>query len=77
MNNLPAESFDLILAGHSHGGQVRLPVFGPLLVPFGVEGYDAGLYDTPAGPLYVNVGIGTFMLPVRFWCRPELAVIEL
>lgn len=70
-------TYDLILAGHSHGGQVRFPFIGPLIVPYGVEGYDAGLYSTPAGPLHVSVGIGTFFLPVRFLCRPELAVIEI
>ncbi|MCP4262869.1 MAG: hypothetical protein GY774_35970 [Planctomycetes bacterium] len=69
--------YDIILAGHSHGGQVRLPFIGPLIIPYGVEGYEAGLYSTPVGPLYVNVGIGTFSLPVRFLCRPELTVIEI
>jgi predicted MPP superfamily phosphohydrolase len=69
--------YDIILAGHSHGGQVRLPFLGSLIVPYGVEGYDAGLYSTPVGHLYVNVGIGTFYLPVRFLCRPELTVIEI
>ena len=68
--------FDLILAGHSHGGQVRLPVVGPLLLPTGVGDYDRGLFDTPMGKLYVNVGIGTFVFHVRFLCRPELAIIK-
>ncbi len=69
-NRLGTMKYDLILAGHSHGGQVRLPFWGALLVPGDVDGYDAGLYDTPAGPLYVNVGIGTWHIPVRFFCRP-------
>ncbi|HOC69970.1 MAG TPA: metallophosphoesterase [Candidatus Hydrogenedentes bacterium] len=76
-NRLGTLKYDLILAGHSHGGQVRLPFWGALLVPGDVDGYDAGLYDTPAGPLYVNVGIGTWHIPVRFFCRPEIAIIEL
>src|SRR5438093_740734 len=63
--------FDLVLAGHSHGGQVRLPFYGPLLVPFGVGRYDLGWFRTAAGPLYVNAGIGYFYLNVRFNCRPE------
>jgi predicted MPP superfamily phosphohydrolase len=68
--------FDLILAGHSHGGQVRVPFYGPLLVPFGVDEYDMGLFHTAAGPLYVNPGIGWFPVPIRFNCRPEITVFE-
>jgi predicted MPP superfamily phosphohydrolase len=65
----------LALAGHSHGGQVRLPVVGPLRLPPGVGRYDRGYFDTPNGPLYVNPGIGTWLVPVRFLCRPEITVI--
>ena len=69
--------FDLILAGHSHGGQVRLPFWGSIIVPKGVGRYDFGYYETPGGPLYVNVGIGTYRLPFRFNCRPEITVITI
>jgi hypothetical protein len=68
--------FDLILSGHSHGGQVRLPWYGAIIVPFGVGEYQLGLYETHAGPLYVSAGIGYFFLNVRFYCRPEIAVFE-
>jgi uncharacterized protein len=68
--------FDLILAGHSHGGQVRLPFFGAMIVPFNVGRYELGMYETPGGRLYVNAGIGTFYLSARFLCRPEIAVLE-
>ena len=68
---------DLILAGHSHGGQVRLPFIGATLLPFWVDGYVRGWYDTPAGALYVNVGLGTAALPLRFLCRPEIAVFDI
>jgi predicted MPP superfamily phosphohydrolase len=71
------QHFDLILAGHSHGCQVRLPFYGPIMVPFGVEEYDLGLFQTNAGPLYVNPGIGWFPWPIRFRCRPEITVIEM
>lgn len=74
---LTAGRFDLLLAGHSHGGQVRLPFYGSLYRPYGVEQYDLGLFDTAAGPLYVNPGIGWFPWPIRFNCRPEIAVFEL
>ncbi len=70
-------SFDLVLAGHSHGGQVRIPFWGALVLPQNVGKYDMGLFQTQIGPLYVNPGIGTYHLPVRAWCRPEITVIEL
>ena len=70
-------TYDLILAGHSHGGQIRVPFFGAPVVPFGVGNYVRGLHQTSSGPLYVNVGVGTFMIPVRFCCRPEVTLIQL
>src|SRR5690606_19786730 len=69
--------FDLILAGHTHGGQVRLPWYGALVVPFGTGEYQLGMYQTHAGPLYVSAGIGYFFLNVRFCCRPEITVFEI
>jgi predicted MPP superfamily phosphohydrolase len=77
VDKLKNADFDLVLAGHSHGGQVRLPFVGPLILPGGVGDYDRGFYDTPAGPLYVNTGIGTYGPPVRFLCRPEITVFEI
>jgi len=76
-DKLGKTKLDLILAGHSHGGQVRLPLYGPLIVPFGVGAYDLGFFQTPAGLLYVNAGIGYFYLNVRFNCRPEITVFEM
>ncbi len=70
-------TFDLILAGHTHGGQVRLPFVGHLIVPYNVGDHDLGLFRTAAGPVYVSAGIGTYFFDVRFGCRPEVAVIEL
>jgi predicted MPP superfamily phosphohydrolase len=70
--------FDLIMAGHSHGGQVRLPLIGALTLPSGVGRYDYGRYETPGGPLYVNAGIGTLSsFPVRFNCPPEITVVTI
>lgn len=77
VNSIRGESYDLILAGHAHGGQVRFPLFGALLVPFGVNGYQMGMYMTAAGRLHVSSGLGTFYLPVRFFCRPEITMIEM
>jgi predicted MPP superfamily phosphohydrolase len=77
VKQLKGEQFDLILAGHSHGGQVRIPFYGPLMVPFGVDEFDMGMFKTAAGPLYVNPGIGWFPVPLRFNCRPEVTVFEI
>ena len=76
-NGLHDRRFDLILAGHSHGGQVRLPFYGALIVPHGVGPYELGYYETPGGPLYVNAGIGTYRIPLRLNCRPEVTVITM
>ncbi len=69
--------FDLLLAGHSHGGQVRIPFYGALVVPYWVGKYQVGLFDLPAGPLHVNPGIGWLATPIRFNCRPEITVFEI
>lgn len=77
VKRLGAQKFDLMLAGHSHGGQVRLPFWGSVIVPFGVDEFDYGLFQTESGPLYVNPGIGWFPIPIRFRCRPEITLIEI
>ena len=74
---LGGQKFDLMLAGHSHGGQVRIPFYGAVVTPFGVDEYELGFFQTPAGPLYVGSGIGWFFANVRFNCRPEITVIEI
>lgn len=73
---LKGRRFDLILAGHTHGGQIRIPFWGAPFLPWGTGRYEMGLYRTPAGPLYVNPGIGTFYAPVRIFCRPEITLLE-
>jgi predicted MPP superfamily phosphohydrolase len=69
--------FDLMLAGHSHGGQVRLPFYGALILPYWVGRYQLGMFQLPAGPLYVNPGLGWLGTPIRFNCRPEITVFEI
>lgn len=69
--------FDLILSGHSHGGQVRLPGVGALLTPSGVGRFEMGMFETAAGPMYVNPGIGYFYANIRFCCRPEVTIFEI
>lgn len=76
-DRLGGPTFDLILAGHSHGGQVRLPFYGPLFLPWGVGRYDLGRFESKGGPLYVGSGIGTYHLPLRFNCRPEITLVTM
>jgi uncharacterized protein len=77
VESFPNRRFDVVLAGHTHGGQVRVPFFGPLILPLDSGRYDLGLFQTPAGPLYVSSGIGTFYASARFNCRPEIVVVEI
>ena len=77
-DHLGNRRFDLILAGHSHGGQVRLPFVGPITLPGGVGRYDYGRYEAACGPLYVNAGIGTLSnFPIRWNCPPEITVVTI
>lgn len=69
--------YDIILAGHSHGGQVRVPFYGAVFLPDGVGPYQLGFYETEGGTLYVNPGIGTSQVRARFCCRPEITVFEI
>jgi predicted MPP superfamily phosphohydrolase len=72
-----AQDVALMLSGHSHGGQVRLPLFGPLILPPGAKKYVAGWFRFGNMQLYVNRGLGTIGVPFRFDCPPEISVITL
>ncbi|HZL91207.1 MAG TPA: metallophosphoesterase [Pirellulaceae bacterium] len=71
------EGFQLMLAGHNHGGQIRLPLIGPLITPsrYGSR-YASGLYHEGPTLLHVTRGIAG-VHPVRFNCPPELALLVL
>lgn len=68
---------DVVFAGHTHGGQVRLPGLGALVVPsrFGRR-FDRGDFDVDGTRLIVSAGVGADAPPLRLWCRPELVVID-
>jgi predicted MPP superfamily phosphohydrolase len=65
----------LVLAGHTHGGQVRLPLVPVFWLPRGSGRFLAGWYAERGSRMYVSRGIGTSFLPMRFRCRPELSII--
>ncbi|HET9314257.1 MAG TPA: metallophosphoesterase, partial [Vicinamibacteria bacterium] len=71
---------DLVLAGHTHGGQVVIPFFGPPVTASRLpRRYAAGLHDFGGIPLHVSRGIGmerAFSPPVRFLCPPEICILD-
>ena len=73
------KDIDLMLSGHAHGGQVRLPFIGGLYTPD--QGlfpkYDAGLYEAEGSRLLISRGLGDTILPLRIGNRHTLLVIEL
>lgn len=78
VDGIEVDRFDLALAGHSHGGQVVVPLFGPLVTPPFAKIYTKGMYQLATDThLYVNSGIGTTKVAVRFWNPPELSVFDL
>jgi predicted MPP superfamily phosphohydrolase len=72
-----------VLAGHTHGGQVRLPFFGALTTRSTLGShYDMGRFEFAAPnargltTLYINPGVGMSVIPVRFWCPPRWGLVE-
>ncbi|HWI60383.1 MAG TPA: metallophosphoesterase [Symbiobacteriaceae bacterium] len=68
---------DLVISGHTHGGQIRLPFIGPVLLPAGGRRYVAGLYSSRDCQVYTSRGLGVAHLPVRVLCPPELTLLRL
>lgn len=81
MESFELTGVDLYLAGHTHGGQVRLPFYGALITYSAFEKkYEMGRYDVNGTTLYVSRGLGlegSYAPRVRFFCPPEIVVIEI
>jgi uncharacterized protein len=90
LDQFTADGYDLLLAGHTHGGQLRIPFYGALVTNCGIDRERvSGLHRNPAaGPdlgepdtrpwLHVSAGLGTSpWAPVRFACRPEATLLTL
>ena len=70
---------DLVLVGHTHGGQVRIPLVGAVVVP-GQElfpKYDYGIYHSKTTTMIINCGLGESVLPIRFDNKPEIVLVTL
>jgi predicted MPP superfamily phosphohydrolase len=65
------------LSGHSHGGQIRLPGVGPLVLPPGGRRFPAGHYALNGLHLYTSRGVGVYRPPVRLFCPPEVTIVTL
>ena len=68
---------DLMISGHTHGGQVKLPFIGTPILPVNNPLYASGLIKTPKTSLYISRGIGCAILPIRFNCPPEISILQL
>ncbi|UYX54793.1 metallophosphoesterase [Bacillus thuringiensis] len=73
------EKVDLVLSGHAHGGQVRLPFIGGLVAPNQgiLPKYTAGLYEKQNTSMIVSRGLGNSIIPQRIFNRPEIVVVQL
>lgn len=73
---IPTESIALVLAGHTHGGQLAVGKHA-LYTPRGSGSFVAGWYESQWGDLYISRGLGTSVLPLRFGARPEVGIFRL
>jgi len=76
LNRAARASVDLMLSGHTHGGQVKLRDDEKRILPRRRK-FASGLYRRKDTQVYINRGIGTVVLPVRYGCPPEITLIEL
>ena len=78
VDRMPGASFDLILAGHLHAGQICLPLpRRRITLAHPRARFASGLYETEAGTMHVSPGTGTTFVPFRFFARPEVTELVL
>jgi uncharacterized protein len=68
--------WQLMLSGHTHGGQVILPLVGPCFAPVRDRRFIAGLYEWQGRRIFITRGVGN-LYGYRFCCRPEVSILEL
>lgn len=71
IDDIDYSKFDIVMAGHSHGGQVRLPLIGATFLPDGCKKYYEAHYTLNKTELYISSGIGTTTLPIRLFDKPS------
>ncbi len=71
------QKVDLMLSGHTHGGQIQLPLLGPTVLPPLGRKYIEGFFQLGHLQLYVNRGLGAVGLPMRLNCPPEITLFTL
>ena len=76
IDTIQEKIFDLGLAGHTHGGQIRLPFYTPITPP-GSGDYISGFYEKNRNKMYVSRGLGQSIIQARLLSRPEIVVIDL
>lgn len=72
INNIDHSNFNLILAGHSHNGQVRLPFIGGIILPNGAKKYYKEHYKINNTDLYISSGMGTSGISFRLFNKPSI-----
>lgn len=75
LHTIPEIPVDLVVAGHTHGGQIRIPFLYKKIIPSDY-GYDQGWYETNGYKMYVTSGVGEVGLPMRMGVPPEVVMIR-
>ena len=70
-------NFNLVLAGHSHNGQIRLPIYGAILTPKGAKKYYKPHYKIDNTDMYISSGIGNTVIDYRLFNRPSFNIYRL
>lgn len=72
VDKIDTTNFNLILAGHTHGGQIRLPFIGPTILPTGGKKYHESYYKIGTTDMYISSGLGTSTINYRFMDKPSI-----
>ena len=72
IDNILPLNVNLVFAGHSHGGQIRLPIIGALYTPNGAKKYKNDYYEFDNTKMYISYGIGTSILKIRLFNQPSI-----
>ena len=72
LDNILPLNVNLVFAGHSHGGQIRLPIIGALYTPNGAKKHKSDYYEFENTKMYISYGIGTSILKIRLFNQPSI-----